>query len=73
LWDLLGGSALIALGGERTIGMGTKPEGSVLIYAGLNTHDGTARRSLEEASGPDQRVAGSTPTLGDGVSRGTSS
>ena len=25
LWDLLGGSALIALGGERTIGMGTKP------------------------------------------------
>jgi 2-polyprenyl-6-methoxyphenol hydroxylase-like FAD-dependent oxidoreductase len=26
LWDLLGGSALIALGGERTIGMGTKPE-----------------------------------------------
>ncbi len=57
LWDLLGGSALIALGGERTIGMGTKPEGSVLIYAGLKTHDGTARQSLEEASGPDQRVA----------------
>jgi hypothetical protein len=23
LWDLLGGSALIALGGERMIGMGT--------------------------------------------------
>jgi 2-polyprenyl-6-methoxyphenol hydroxylase-like FAD-dependent oxidoreductase len=57
LWDLLGGSALIALGGERTIGMGTKPEGSVLIYAGLKTHDGAAREGLEEASGPDQRVA----------------
>src|SRR6202046_1720711 len=57
LWDLLGGSALIALGGERTIGMGTKPEGSVLFYAGLKTHDDNARRRLEEASGPDQRVA----------------
>ena len=57
LWDLLGGSALIALGGERTIGMGTKPEGSVLIYAGLKTYDGTARRTLEEAGSPDQRVA----------------
>jgi 2-polyprenyl-6-methoxyphenol hydroxylase-like FAD-dependent oxidoreductase len=56
LWDLLGGSALIALGGERTIGMGTKPEGGVLIYAGLKTHDDTARQTLEEASGPDQRV-----------------
>ena len=57
LWDLLGGSALIALGGERTIGMGTKPDGSVLLYAGLKTHDAGVRRSLEEASGPDQRVA----------------
>jgi len=57
LWDLLGGSALIALGGERTIGIGTKPEGSVLFYAGLKTHNGTARESLEEASGPEQRVA----------------
>src|ERR1700761_1296403 len=57
LWELLGGSALIALGGERTIGMGTKPDGSVLIYAGLKTHDDTARQGLEEASSPDQRVA----------------
>src|SRR6201996_5968404 len=57
LWDLLGGSALIALGGERTIGMGTKPEGSVLFYAGLKTHDATTKQSLEEASGPDQRMA----------------
>jgi 2-polyprenyl-6-methoxyphenol hydroxylase-like FAD-dependent oxidoreductase len=57
LWDLLGGSALIALGGEKTIGMGTKPEGSVLIYAGLKTDGGTVRRSLEEAILPDQRVA----------------
>jgi 2-polyprenyl-6-methoxyphenol hydroxylase-like FAD-dependent oxidoreductase len=57
LWDLLGGSALIALGGERTIGMGTKPDGSVLIYAGLKTDGGTVRQNLEAASRPDQRVA----------------
>ena len=57
LWDLLGGSALIALGGERTIGMGTKPDGSVLFYAGLKTQDAAAREGLEEASGPDLRVA----------------
>jgi len=56
LWDLLQGSALIALGGERTIGMGTKPDGSVLLYAGLKTDDTVARQSLEEASGPDERV-----------------
>ena len=57
LWDLLGGSALIALGRERTIGMGTKPDGSVLIYAGLKTNDGTAKQSLDAASGPEERVA----------------
>jgi 2-polyprenyl-6-methoxyphenol hydroxylase-like FAD-dependent oxidoreductase len=57
LWSLLGGAALIALGGERTIGMGTKPDGSVLIYAGLKTHDDSARQSLEAASNSDQRVA----------------
>ena len=57
LWDLLGGAALIALGGERTIGMGTKPDGSVLLYAGLKTHGDAARRSLEAASSPEQRVA----------------
>jgi 2-polyprenyl-6-methoxyphenol hydroxylase-like FAD-dependent oxidoreductase len=57
LWDLLSGAALIALGGERTIGMGTKPDGSVLVYAGLKTQDGAARQSLEEARSPDQRVA----------------
>jgi 2-polyprenyl-6-methoxyphenol hydroxylase-like FAD-dependent oxidoreductase len=56
LWELLGGSALIALGGERTIGMGTKPDGSVLLYAGLKTDDAAVRQSLEEASGPDERV-----------------
>ena len=57
LWDLLGGSALIALGGKRTIGMGTKPDGSVLFYAGLKTDDDAVRQSMEEATGPDQRVA----------------
>ncbi len=57
LWDLIGGSALIALGGERTIGMGTKPDGSVLVYAGLKTQDATVKQHLEDASGSDQRVA----------------
>jgi 2-polyprenyl-6-methoxyphenol hydroxylase-like FAD-dependent oxidoreductase len=57
LWGLLGGAALMALGGERTIGMGTKPDGSVLIYAGLKTHDDTARQSLEKATSPEKRVA----------------
>ncbi len=57
LWDLLGRSALIALGGERTIGMGTKPDGSVLLYAGLKTYDDDARASFEQAGGPDRRVA----------------
>ena len=57
LWDLLGGAALIALGGERTIGMGTKPDGSVLVYAGLKTQDGVARQGLEDVTSPEQRVA----------------
>lgn len=52
LWDLLGGSALIALGGERTIGMGTKPDGSVLVYAGLKTQDGFSKQDLENAGDP---------------------
>jgi 2-polyprenyl-6-methoxyphenol hydroxylase-like FAD-dependent oxidoreductase len=56
LWQLLRGSALIALGGERTIGMGTKPDGSVLVYAGLKTDDDAVRQSLDEASSPDERV-----------------
>ena len=57
LWSLLGGAALMALGGERTIGMGTKPDGSVLVYAGLKTEDDVARESLEEATSLDKRVA----------------
>jgi 2-polyprenyl-6-methoxyphenol hydroxylase-like FAD-dependent oxidoreductase len=70
LWHLLGGSALIALGGERTIGMGTKPDGSVLLYAGLKTHDDTARQSLDEATSPDRRVAWFHANFEDGVSCG---
>jgi 2-polyprenyl-6-methoxyphenol hydroxylase-like FAD-dependent oxidoreductase len=56
LWNLLGRAALMALGAERTIGMGTKPDGAVLVYAGLKTQDESARKSLEEASTPEQRV-----------------
>ena len=57
LWNLLEGSALIALGSERTLGMGTKPDGSILFYAGLKSSDTQARQSLEEASSAAQRVA----------------
>jgi 2-polyprenyl-6-methoxyphenol hydroxylase-like FAD-dependent oxidoreductase len=57
LWSLLAGAALIALGSERTIGMGTKPDGSVLVYAGLKTYDDSARQRLERASSAEQRVA----------------
>ena len=56
LWNLLGGSALIALGGERTIGMGTKPDGSVLFYAGVKSRDDAARHSFEKATNPHERV-----------------
>ena len=57
LSDLLGGAALIALGGERTIGMGTKPDASVLFYAGLKTDGVVVRQTLESAISADQRVA----------------
>ena len=57
LWELLGGAALIALGNERTIGMGTKPDGSILFYAGLKSADAEGRRRLEAADGADKRAA----------------
>jgi 2-polyprenyl-6-methoxyphenol hydroxylase-like FAD-dependent oxidoreductase len=57
LWELLGGAALIALGNERTIGMGTKPDGSILFYAGLKSADAEGRQRLEAANGADKRVA----------------
>jgi 2-polyprenyl-6-methoxyphenol hydroxylase-like FAD-dependent oxidoreductase len=57
LWELLGGAALIALGNERTIGMGTKPDGSILFYAGLKSADTEGRQRLEAADSADKRVA----------------
>jgi 2-polyprenyl-6-methoxyphenol hydroxylase-like FAD-dependent oxidoreductase len=57
LWELLGGAALIALGTERTIGMGTKPDGSILFYAGLKSADKEGRQSVEAADDADKRVA----------------
>ena len=57
LWDLLGGAALIALGSERTIGMGTKPDGSILFYAGLKSDDAAGKQRLDEADSADKRVA----------------
>ncbi len=57
LWSLLKGSALIALGSGRTLGMGTKPDGSILFYAGLKSSDAEGRRSLDQAASPEQRIA----------------
>ena len=57
LWHLLQRSALIALGSERTLGMGTKPDGSILFYAGLKSSGSDASQSLDEAKSPGQRVA----------------
>lgn len=57
LWKLLGGAALIALGKERTLGMGTKPDGSILFYAGVKTADPEDKRRLEEADSAEKRVA----------------
>ena len=57
LWKLLGGAALIALGTERTIGMGTKPDGSILFYAGLKSNDPEDKLRLEASDNADKRVA----------------
>src|ERR1700734_1117057 len=57
LWDLLGGAALIALGNERTRGMGTKPDGSILFYAGLKISDPNGKQPLEDADTEEKRVA----------------
>src|SRR5580704_7873922 len=57
LWELVGGAALIALGNERTLGMGTKPDGSILFYAGLKTNDQDGKSLLEEADVAEKRVA----------------
>lgn len=57
LWELLDGAALIALGTERTIGMGTKPDGSILFYAGLKSGDAEGRQRLEAADDAVKRVA----------------
>ena len=56
LWELLGGAALMALGGERTLGMGTKPDGSVLVYAGLKTEGEGVREAFERAGIGEERV-----------------
>jgi 2-polyprenyl-6-methoxyphenol hydroxylase-like FAD-dependent oxidoreductase len=56
LWELLGGAALMALGDGRTIGLGTKPDGSVLVYAGLKTPNNSARESLGRANTPERRI-----------------
>jgi 2-polyprenyl-6-methoxyphenol hydroxylase-like FAD-dependent oxidoreductase len=56
LWELIDGAALIALGGERTLGMGTKPDGGILFYAGVKTANAEGRATLEAASSPGQRV-----------------
>jgi 2-polyprenyl-6-methoxyphenol hydroxylase-like FAD-dependent oxidoreductase len=57
IWSLLGGAALIALGNERTLGMGTKPDGSILFYAGLKSAEQEEKQRLEAATNAEGRVA----------------
>ncbi|SEF96754.1 2-polyprenyl-6-methoxyphenol hydroxylase [Bryocella elongata] len=57
LWDLLGGAALMALGNERTLGMGTKPDGSLLFYAGVKSPVPNGKQQLEEAGTAGKRKA----------------
>ncbi len=53
---LLGGSALIALEGNGRSAWERSQTGVCCSNAGLKTDDPAARQSLEEASGPDERV-----------------
>jgi 2-polyprenyl-6-methoxyphenol hydroxylase-like FAD-dependent oxidoreductase len=57
VWNLLQGSALIALGNGRTLGLGTKPDGSILFYAGLKSNEARDRQTLEATSSAGERVA----------------
>ena len=57
LWDLLGGAALMALGNERTIGMGTKPDGGVLFYAGVKCSEAEARQLTADTGTAEKRLA----------------
>lgn len=47
----------MALGNERTLGMGTKPDGGILFYAGLKSTDTGDKRRFEEAKDAEGRVA----------------
>jgi 2-polyprenyl-6-methoxyphenol hydroxylase-like FAD-dependent oxidoreductase len=57
IWSLMGGPSLMALGNERTLGMGTKPDGGILFYAGLKSTDPGEKRRFEEANDAEGRVA----------------
>ena len=47
----------MALGNERTLGMGTKPEGSLLFYAGLKSDDPEDKQRFEDADNVAKRAA----------------
>ncbi len=54
---VLGGSAVMALGGEKTLGLGMKADGGVLFYAGLRNPDEEAREALKAAMTAEARLA----------------
>jgi 2-polyprenyl-6-methoxyphenol hydroxylase-like FAD-dependent oxidoreductase len=55
--SLMAGPSLMALGNERTLGLGTKPDGGILFYAGLKSMDPEDKRRFDDASQPASRVA----------------
>jgi 2-polyprenyl-6-methoxyphenol hydroxylase-like FAD-dependent oxidoreductase len=57
IWSLLGGPSLMALGNERTLGMGTKPDGGILFYAGFKSTDSEEKQRFAEANSAERRVA----------------
>jgi 2-polyprenyl-6-methoxyphenol hydroxylase-like FAD-dependent oxidoreductase len=55
--SLMGGPSLMALGNERTLGLGTKPDGGLLFYAGFKSADQAEKQSFAEAKSAESRVA----------------
>lgn len=57
LCALLGGSALLAMGAEKTLAMATKSDGGILFYAGLRNPDAHTRETLDAAADAKERAA----------------
>ena len=57
IWEMLGGSALMALGAEQTLAMATKSDGALLFYAGLKAPTDQVKDALAQAGEAEKRVA----------------